>query len=281
MKIGNEYVKVKIGKKEKIFKNLILNNYLDLFAQSFLSSIDKTLYCCFIKFDAKQNIDENSTTMEIDIYDNETTTNIKLNTQATEQAIINTYQFTFDAKRLKNYIGKKIYEIGFGLYDEDAVKLYAYLDVSNYDLKVQDLQDIVITRVDKVETDAIFYSNYANVKEPLHLMLNGKYNKAGDYWYHSHLDSIGYSNTTSSIREIKSKDDFNIIQENGKIIFESGEGKEGLTIPSGAKYIFYRFKIYIAYANEDAVVPANAYYYQYIPNTKFGKLRLNVKYERN
>ena len=43
MKIKNESVTIKIGNKERSFHNLILNSYIDLFADSFLKFKNKLL----------------------------------------------------------------------------------------------------------------------------------------------------------------------------------------------------------------------------------------------
>ena len=67
MKIKNEDVTIRIGNKEKSFKNLILNNYIELFRDSFLEFKNKNLEYCFIKFNATQEITEESTTMDYDI----------------------------------------------------------------------------------------------------------------------------------------------------------------------------------------------------------------------
>ena len=48
MKVSNEFIRIRTGSKEKIFRNLILNNYLKLYTDSFLQFKDKTLNACLI-----------------------------------------------------------------------------------------------------------------------------------------------------------------------------------------------------------------------------------------
>ena len=54
MKIKNENVCIQVGKKKIELHNLILNSYLDLFAESFLKFKNKAMYYCYIKFDTDQ-----------------------------------------------------------------------------------------------------------------------------------------------------------------------------------------------------------------------------------
>ena len=67
MKIENKDVTIKIGNKQKSFKNLILDSYIELFRDSFLEFKNKTLECCFVKFNSAQELNEKSTDMDYDI----------------------------------------------------------------------------------------------------------------------------------------------------------------------------------------------------------------------
>lgn len=113
MKIENKCVKIKIGKKEKTFTNLILNNYIDLYADSFLSFKTKWLPYCFIKFDSIQAINENSTTMDYDII---LEAQYKDMQQIfTQKNVTNKYIYyneAFMQNLLKNYKGEKITRVG-------------------------------------------------------------------------------------------------------------------------------------------------------------------------
>lgn len=67
MKVKNLEVGIRIGNKQRKFTNLILNNYLDLFANSFKEFASKELTHCVVNI-TKTNtkIDETSTTMNFD-----------------------------------------------------------------------------------------------------------------------------------------------------------------------------------------------------------------------
>lgn len=176
MKIKNESVTIRIGNKEKAFHNLILDSYIDLFADSFLSFKKKMLTYCFIKFDTTQQINEESTTMD---YDTILETNFyKTSETYTENTIINSY--TYDTavvgySEISEFQGHQITGIGFGDYNTDKQQyvLYAFLDVSKYQIIVQEGQEVVISRKDKITSDLLFYSPFSTVKYPVHLTMRG------------------------------------------------------------------------------------------------------------
>lgn len=176
MKIKNESVTIKIGNKEKSFHNLILNSYIDLFADSFLKFKNKLLTYCYVKFDTTQTINENSTTME---YDTILETNFyKTKESFSENNIINDYIYdipVMEQEEISTFVGKKITGIGFGDYDNDSGQylLYAFLDVSKYQIIVQEGQEVVISRKDKITRDLQFYSPFSSVKYPTHLTSRG------------------------------------------------------------------------------------------------------------
>ena len=67
MKIKNEYIKIKIGNKEKSFHNLILDSYLELFAESLIELNDKRLECCLINYSHPVVIDPIAIRMDYDM----------------------------------------------------------------------------------------------------------------------------------------------------------------------------------------------------------------------
>lgn len=195
IKIKNEGITIKIGNKEKTFKNLILNSYIDLFAESFVSFKDKSLSYCFIKFETTQSINEESTTMDYDVILASYTQDMQ--EIFNENSVVNKYIFEGDTIEgsFKNFAGKKITGIGFGDFDYNTtkIKLYAFLDVSKYQLLFQENQQVVISRIDKITTDLKFFSPSSDIKFPLHLTTKGLLEFIG-YEYntiYSELYSIG------------------------------------------------------------------------------------------
>lgn len=183
MKIKNESVTIKIGREQKTFQNLILNDYIDLYADSFLSFKDKFLAYCFIKLDTLQEITPESTQMEYDLVLENYLRDFE--EIYTENTIINKYNYkNVVENKVGNLNGHKITGIGFGLWDieTDNYKLYAFLDVSSYNVVIQNNQSVSVSRIDKVTSDLKFYCDDNSIKYPLHLTTKGKIEfKANDY----------------------------------------------------------------------------------------------------
>ena len=186
MKIKNIEIGIKIGEKEKKFTNLILNNYLDLFANSFLDFKEKNLPYCFVSFTkSNSDITENSTSMEYNtILEADFSQSVEI---LTEKNIINKYYYTLpvaEYESLESFTGQAIKQIGFGNYDYDLndYVMYAYLDISKYNIVVQENQPIIINRIDKITTDMNFWSNSNKIKAPYHLTMRGLLETGGfDY----------------------------------------------------------------------------------------------------
>lgn len=196
MRIKNECVSIRIGNKEREFHNMILNNYIDLYAESFISFKDKILPYCAIKFGGSQDIDENSTTMEYDVMLEAELPSIS--EIFTKDTIINKYMYykeMNESSSIQEFEGKYISGIGFGNFDDEtkAFVLYAFLDVSKYNITFQESQSIAISRTDKITTDLQFYSPCSEVKFPVHLTMKGLLEIKGlDYdKVYSELWSIG------------------------------------------------------------------------------------------
>ena len=177
MKIKNEEVSIKIGNKTKTFKNLILNSYLNLFADSFLDFKEKNLPYCMVNF-TKFNLDmnENSTEMEYDtILEADFASNVEI---LTNSNIVNKYYYRDPVSGydpLENFKGQTIKQLGFANYDYEAGKyvIYAFLDISKYGIVIQNNQPVAISRVDKISSDMKFWSNNNKLKAPYHLTGRG------------------------------------------------------------------------------------------------------------
>lgn len=195
MKIKNDLVSIKIGKKQYDLNNLILNEYLNRFAKSQLDKDKvkqrdyiKELKYCLIKFDEPfENFDENIElhNQDFDICLVDGVSNIVQEMSEKEISIKYTYKTNWNVwdykentainKNIANYRGRKITAIGFNSHwmsDENTVIKFpvcAVLDVSNYNIYLQPDQDVSITRKDIISTDAEFYSNSKKIKGPVHL----------------------------------------------------------------------------------------------------------------
>lgn len=308
MKVKNLEIGIKIGLKERKFTNLILNNYIELFANSLLEFKSKQLQACAINITKQNiNIDENSTTMQYDT--------VKLNRDfqevLTENTIINKYTFTDEDgvelfPSLNEFSGQTIKQIGFGIYDYETstFTMYAYLDVSKYNIIIQAGQPIVISRTDKIVSDMKFWSNSNTIKAPYHLTADGLHEISGmDYTrVLPQLYSCGFGILPYLYIDEYLVEDLDIEKTGtGEITItgiNSNFAKNDLfprpdLYPSPDLYpqaptanlLIYKFKMYRE-VYEDPMLPpiledTGLYYVQYKELTRFGLIEnLKIKYER-
>lgn len=196
MKIKNEYIKIEVGNKTYIKKNMILNKYLNKIFQSQINpsfTLNSNITKCYLKLDTplenisydselsgdvfEVNIGMATGTIERDnqIYERNSTKN--------NDSIIVSYRFASDGDfQYKEYgfwhngtqndfnvfNGRKITNIGFG-----NSGVYAVVDVSDLNIILNGNEKLIISRVDLYQSDAICEGfNY-----PLHLVnFTAKYN---------------------------------------------------------------------------------------------------------
>ena len=198
MKVKNDFIKIKIGKKEYDFKNLIFDNYLKRIAYRHLTGNDNIIQGSFelnhisLKFDEPfENVNPSSeiSVNDMDIFSLDF---VDVRLKASENKI--QIQYAFNLKYditayygkinydtgsiesfygLSEYKGRKIAALGFQIWFYSAgtwnLKLCAYLDLSDQNIYIQENQDILIVRQDSFYTDAKFYSSDKKLNYPLHL----------------------------------------------------------------------------------------------------------------
>lgn len=311
MKIKNEEVSIKIGNITKTFKNLILNSYLNLFADSFLDFKEKNLPYCFVNFTKfNLDIDENSIKMEYDtILEADFSNNIEI---LTGSNIINKYFYKNPVASypyLEDFRGQTIKQLGFANWDntkQDYV-LYAYLDVSKYNITIQDNQPVTISRTDKITSDMKFWSNNSKLKAPYHLTGRGMLEVLGMEYetiipklYSLGFGILPYSFTNEYLAEnimIRRTTDVGTIVILEKMYnFKNNDlyPSENL-YPSESLYpqnptsnlLIYKFKMYKKIYSDPSsddfeLKDTGMYYTQYreLKNSEYGKLNLDIKYER-
>lgn len=338
MKIKNELVSIKIGNKHYDFNNLILDTYLERFAISQLNledtynniSTEKMLRYCLLKFDTPlENLKENSELHNQDF-------DICFGISAQNSQIINEKQISiqyayemmtdiFDYKNnttvvgIDEYYGKKITAIGFNTIwwnDKETTTKYpvcAVLDTYNYDIYLQENQDLSITRKDIITTDALFYSSNSKFTGPLHLVPEYLTRYVGPVLDKNEppisryintikpkLYSIGLSSYVDYIdKEFVDGQDVQVEQNGTELningienylstdspLFPSNDiypSSNLYPIKSNYKYIIFKYQIWEERggAYDDPFILTNDYYYQAIPIEKFGKSNLKIKYER-
>lgn len=308
MKIKNLEVGVKIGNRERKFTNLILNSYLDLFANSLLDFKEKNLPYCFVNFTkSNDDITEISTEMK---YDTILEANFSENVEVlTNNNIINKYYYTLPLagfEALESFKGQAIKQIGFGNYDYnlDDYVLYAYLDISKYNIVIQENQPIIINRIDKIISDMNFWSNSNTIKCPYHLTGRGLLEMGGFDYIRvlPKLYSIGFGILPYKYINEYLVEDLEIEKTGTGEITVNGINsnfvKDDLfprpdLYPSPILYpqtptanlLIYKFKMYKE-VYEDPMLPpvledTGLYYVQYKELDRFGLIEnLKIKYER-
>ncbi len=308
MKVENKEIGIKVGKKEFKFTNMILNSYLDLFADSFIDFKNKDLLYCLVNFTHYDNeIDETSTEMNYDlVLEADFNKNIEI---LSTTSVVNKYFYRNAqiGQEWENFNNKSIIDIGFANYDYKLNKyiIYAYLNVSNYNIVVQENQPIIISRIDKIISDMNLWANNSEIKAPYHLSMRGMTNYIGMDYFRTipKLYSVGFGVLPYSFNKeylakdltIQKKDTgiveiqdvleaqyrANTIYFNTDIYFDNNWCFEEPTY----NYIIYKFKLYKeTYENpEDPPiwVDTGLFYTQYKRISKNGKITLTVKYERS
>ncbi len=308
MKIKNEEVSIKIGNKEHKFTNLILNSYLDLFADSFLNFKNKNLTYCLVNFThSNVGIKENSTSMNYDlVLETYLEDEIEI---LTDRSVTNKYYYDKEVsggKTWAEFASRQIQDIGFAMYNNTTKKyiIYAYLNVANYNIIVQGNQPIVISRTDKIESDMDLWVSDTTIKGPIHLTKRGiiKYIDNNYFTNKPVLYSIGFGVLPYAINKEYLVKDLTI-QKSGTGVLEVQNTLEAyykklnkfsddlymsdnliLQEPS-YPFLIYKFKIFeetYPDPEQPAVwVDTGMYYTQYKKISKHGKLNLKIKYERS
>lgn len=288
MKIQNQLVSIKNGNKEINFTNLILNSYLNLFRDSCLNFKDKDLKYCLINFNKTNNITIDSIEMNFNLV-------LEANFQdmlenISSSVIINKYyykdEFLGEEARWKDFEGQAIKELGFATRNEETGKytLYAYLNVSEYNIIVQKSQPIVISRIDKIQSDMETWSPSKEIKGPYHLSMRGLLEYSGLTYVQTipKLYSIGFGNSPEVMEKeflakdltfIKNKNKIDI-QESFKVLYNN---KPFLN------YLIYKFKLYKIVYNglEIQEIDTGMYYHQFLKLKKHGELKLSIEYGRS
>lgn len=307
MKIENKEIGIKIGDKELKFTNMILNSYLDLFADSFIEFKNKDLPYCLLNFiQMNDEITEDSTEMNYDlILEADFNKNIEV---LSSTSIVNKYYYRNPqvGQEWSDFVGYKIKEIGFANYDYTLNKyvIYAYLNVSNYEIYVQDDQPIIISRIDKITTDMNLWGNSSKIKAPYHLSMRGMLNYEGMEYFRTipKLYSVGFGVLPYTLNKEYLTEDL-IIQRGNTGMVEIQDILEAQYRPNTKyfntdicfdnwyfeeptyNYMIYKFKLYKeTYSNpeEDPVwIDTGLFYTQYKKVKKNGNIKLSVKYERS
>ncbi len=334
MKIKNELIVIRNGKKKIELTNLILDVYLNQFADSqistekaILTKNQKFLNYCLLKFDTPLASYDETSRISNDQFSICLMDGANVNQVGNEKKVTIQYDYVFNVSgflyeyaehdagmNLSKYYGRKITAIGFNVWWEpttqgEFVPVCAVLDVSDYNIYLQESQEFSVTRKDVIETDIEFYSPTDKIKYPVHIApknIDNLYLPALGMWKYwadvayPILYSIGFSNEKDKILEehiiandeIYCKSDTNKLYINNINILES---VPRIFLPhflsftpqrSSYKYIVLKYKIFQQLLDDSGdsvtstMVDSGYYYHCIMPITKYGKKSIVISYER-
>lgn len=191
MRIGNDYVQVKIGNKTYTKKNMILNTMLNnIFANQLNPSIfrDVNIDLCAVKLDTPlENLsyDSQLSKSDFDIFFQKPQTlldykekefeedsvlsndNIKINYNFTIDGYFEYNDNVYEPQEFNMFVGRKITAIGFG----DGYTFLAVADVSKMNIIINNNEKLQINRTDTYQSDGICIG----FEYPLHLINGNAY----------------------------------------------------------------------------------------------------------
>lgn len=263
MKIQNDVIMIRSGKKRLELRNMILDTYLKQFANAQVSNTNahltenkKLLNFCLLKFDETLDFSTDSeiANEKFDICliegssiiqtGNDTQINITYDYMFNQNSYIYDYSQKLSGVPISDYYGKKITAIGFNVdwqatTDGSFVPVCAIVDTSNYNLYLQENQDFSVTRKDTITTDVIFYSPTSKIKYPVHLAPNNIENiytqelATNEYWddvAYPILYSVGLGDEiTNILEEHVIGDDISLNISNNKLLLENIAILEGIS----------------------------------------------------
>lgn len=233
MKVKNEHVKLKIGEKQYVFHNLILDAYIKKFIDfqllndySLLNALKYSRSLSYIllkldtpiEFNEKSNLQNTDFDIAILFESKKITQNFSSNRVITEYLYdsvkeLNVLDYSdYMTKKISEFDNRQITAIAFNTYwrpDTDILPVCSVIDTSNYNLYLLKDQKITLNRRDIIETDGIFKSDLKAVNFPLHLSPLGFEEKVNDLVSDNHGKAYGMLKSIG----LSSNDDLNIEKE--------------------------------------------------------------------
>lgn len=217
MKIKNEYIKIKQGDKEITLNNYIYDDYLSLFSTTqydngqdaedlYYKQQEKEFYNCFVRFDEPLEDITNAQITDFEVFGYRTKTNfikIKNGVSVIYNYFFNAFYDIYNPDELINkeeYYNRKITALGFGRNG----KIYACLDVSNYEIYVLEDENLAITRKDNILSEANCYEyDFPVHLSPLGDFENALYNETSLEFENKYakLYSVGFAKTAGVMSE--------------------------------------------------------------------------------
>lgn len=186
MRVKNDYIIIKNGKKETKLHNTILNIYLDQIINNQMelnpdNRASLIMSNVYLKFDTPLTFDKTSVLADTDFDAKISYYKHDFNISPNKIVVDCFYacdDFSDSIWDIENeywapmgqYLGKPIMALGFGGYLAGDEIIYACVDTSTYGLYIEAIDEIFsIARRDILETDAIFYTPNNLVDGAVHL----------------------------------------------------------------------------------------------------------------
>lgn len=283
MKFENKYIKIKTKKQEIIVHNYIYDEYLSLFSKAqyalfeynayepitaeiaFNANYNKEFTYCYMKFENELTNIQNAETQDFNIsvkISNKNITGNECSITADYEVIIQ--DFFYDgisgtSLKLNSFADKKITALGFG----NNRKIFACVDLSNYQIVIKENEPLSIFRRDIAITDGVV----DGIDFPLHIapfsniFEEHEANGTKEYspiW--ATLYSVGFGNVRGSIQEeFIINDDIKVIKKNDKEFSFKLNKKFGNTYyPSASIYPASKYPL-AEYAKKEISPGVNIY----------------------
>lgn len=234
MKIKNEEVSLKIGEKQYLFHNLILDSYIKKFIDLQLLTDYKSLgglkysrklSYILLKLDTPIIFNEQSVLQNTDFdvailfESKEISQSFSSNRIVTEYSYngnkeLNVLDYSDNkTKKLSEFNDRKITAIAFNTYWRpdlpEILPVCSVIDTSNYNLYLFKNQKLTIRRKDIFETDGVFKSDLKSVTFPLHLSVDGIEEKVNEFVSDNHGNGYGILKSIG----LSSREDYTIEKE--------------------------------------------------------------------
>jgi len=313
MKIKNEYVEIKTGKKRYIKQNMILDIYLKrLFDMQYKTNHDTTMInACFLNFTEPIDVQYDSILTENDfdvimtnISDNDKyfkkISILNKNTIKLKYVFDDTSSFYKDHSYgtksvLYDYINIPLYGIGFGYLDpNDNGIVFAYLDTSNMNIIINAEESLSVSRLDILQSDGMI----KGYDFPLHLVNDSafyemRYEGLRNKWvkkailtniyygtYYGNVEGLPITPTSIELEDNSVTYHVSRIKQEGRILGQDLTLPFTL-LPDNSKTIVLQYDIYEQLTDDySSIIATDEKYYMVYNNEDEGNLKIKLSIER-
>lgn len=314
MKIENKFIKINNGKKNFKIRNHIFDNYINFYSlrqyQELGGNTDLRLNKLLIKFDAPILNPQYSEGYEVKL-DGTVNQDYSNNYVRTDYYYRTSDLHNIDVD-LSQWYGHKIYALGFGQenYEGTGYSVFAYVDVSDYDLYLTDDGFLDVIREDLMSSDAIcdsipyhlapFLDNkigriYSVGLGTISDVISEEYIVGDNVHLEPLSEQIGFQFTFGSTTDFTQYPQYDLQPLTTifptPFIINSPEldpleeniypATDMYPLQTNYKYVIYKYRVYEYNYTNFELIPTNEYYLMSYPYTRKGVITINTIYERS